>query len=106
MFLQTLLDHAHESGTGIFETEGHGDIAETREWGDKRCFYFIWPIQSNLVVPGVRIQKRQSLTTHGGIYDLIYAGEREMILGADPIDVLKINAHSERLCGAPGLIVY
>ena len=49
------------------------------------------------MVPGVRIQKRQSLTTRGGIYDLIYAGEREMILGADPIDVLEIDAHSERL---------
>jgi hypothetical protein len=57
MCLQTLLHHAHESGAGVLETEWHGDIAETPEWGDKSCFYFIWPIQSDLVVPGVRIQK-------------------------------------------------
>jgi hypothetical protein len=95
--LQTLLNHAHESGTSIFKTEWHSDIAETPEWGDKGSFYFIWPIQSDLVVPGVRIQKRQSFTTRSGIYDLINAGEREMILGADPIDVLEIDAHSERL---------
>jgi hypothetical protein len=82
-------------GPSIFQPEWHSD--KKHEWGDERCFYFIRTIHSDLVVPGVRIQKRQPLTPGRIIYYLIYAREREMILLAGPIDVFKIDTHLERI---------
>ena len=32
------MNHPHERGSGILETEWHGDIAEAPEWSDESCF--------------------------------------------------------------------
>ena len=92
---QALLYHVHECGTSILETKGHGDITKTPEWGDESCFYLIGPIQSDLMVPGVSVQKGQSLTSRSRVNYLIDAGEREVIFRACPIYMLEVNTHTE-----------
>ena len=49
--LKELLNHAHEGSVGILETERHGDITETPEWGDESRFDLVGSIQTDLMVP-------------------------------------------------------
>ena len=60
-------------GIGILQTKWHGDIAKTPEWGDEGRFYFIGSIQMDLMIPGIRIQKRQMLTPRSLVNNLINA---------------------------------
>ena len=92
---QALLYHAHECGTRILETKGHSNIGKAPEQGDESCFYFVGSIQSDLVVPGICVQKGQSLTSRSRVDYLIDAGKREVIFWAGPIDMLEVNTHTE-----------
>ena len=92
---QALLYHAHECGTSILESKGHGDITKAPEWGDESYFYFIGSIQSDLMVPGICIQERQPLTSCSRVDYLIDARKREVILRAGPIDMLEVDTHTE-----------
>ena len=58
-------------------------------------FYLIGSIQSDLMIPGIGVQKRQPLTSRSRVDDLIDAGERKMIFRAGPIDMFKVNAHAK-----------
>ena len=49
------------------------------------------------MVPRVRVQKGQSLTSRSRVDYLIDVGEREVIFRAGPIDMLEVNAHAELL---------
>ena len=53
--------------------------------------------QSDLMVPGIGVQERQSLTSHSRVDYLVDAGERKMIFRAGPIDMFKVNAHANCL---------
>ena len=89
------MNHPHERGSGILETEWHGDIAEAPEWSDESCLDLVGSIQTDLMVPGIGVQGRQSLTSHGRVDYLVDAGERKMIFRAGPIDMFEINAHAK-----------
>ena len=49
------------------------------------------------MIARVGIEKRQTLATRSRIDSLIYAGERKMVFRADLIEMLEVDAHSERL---------
>ena len=89
------MNHPHERGSGILETEWHGDITEAPEWSDESCFYLIGSIQSDLMIPGIGVQKGQALTPRSRVDYLVDAGERKVIFRAGPIDMLEINAHAK-----------
>ena len=89
------MNHSHKRSSGILEAEWHGDIAEAPEWSDESCFYLIGSVQTDLMVTGIGISKRQALASRSRVDYLVDAGERKMIFRAGPIDVLEINAHSE-----------
>ena len=82
-------------GTDILEAEGHSNIAKIPERGDESCFYLIGSIQSDLMIPGISVQKRQSLTSRSRVDYLVDAGEGKMIFRARPIDMFKVNAHAK-----------
>ena len=94
---QTLLNHPHERGSGILEAEWHGDITEAPEWGDESCFDLVGSKQMDLMVPGISVQERQSLTSRSRVDYLVDAGKRKMIFRAGPIDMLKIDAHAKQI---------
>ena len=52
---QTLLNHPHECGSDILETERHGNITEAPEWNDEGCFDLVRSIQTDLMVPGIGV---------------------------------------------------
>ena len=61
----------------------------------KAVFYLIESIQSDLMIPGIGVQKRQSLAPRNLVDDLVDAGERNMIFRAGPVDMLEVNAHAK-----------
>ena len=75
--------------------EWHGDITEAPKWSDESCFYLIGSIQSDLMIPGISVQKGQALTPHSRVNNLTDAREREVIFRAGPIDMLEVNAHAK-----------
>ena len=89
------MNHPHKCGTSVLETEWYGDIAEAPEWSDESCFDFVRSIQTDLMIPGIGVQKGQSLTPRSRVDNLVDTGERKMIFRAGPIDMLEINAHAK-----------
>ena len=89
------MNHSHERGSGVLEAERYGDITEASEWSDESCFYLIGSIQSDLMIPGIGVQKGQALTPRSRVDYLVDAREREMIFWAGPIDMFEINAHAK-----------
>ena len=47
------------------------------------------------MIPGIHVQKRQTLTPRSRIDNLVDAGERKMIFRTCPIDMLEVNAHAK-----------
>ena len=94
---QTLLNHPHECGSGILEAECHGDITKAPKWGDESRFDLIGPKQMDLMVHGISVQERQSLTSRSRVDYLVDAGKRKMSFRAGPIDMLKIDAHAKQI---------
>ena len=47
------------------------------------------------MIPGISVQKGQTLTPRSQIDYFIDVRERKMILQAGPIDMLEINAHAK-----------
>ena len=92
---QTLLDHPHECGSGVLQIEWHSDITEAPKWGDESCFYLIGSIQTDLMIPGISVQKGQTLAPRSRVDYLVDARERKVIFRAGPIDMLEINAHTK-----------
>ena len=72
-----------------------GDITEVPKWSDESCFYLIGSIQSDLMIPGISVQKGQVLTPRSRVDYLVDAGERKVIFRAGPIDMLEVNAHAK-----------
>ena len=81
------MNHSHERGSGILETEWHGDMAEAPEWSDESCFDFVRSIQTDLMIPGIGVRSR--------VDNLVDARERKMIFWAGPIDMFEIYAHAK-----------
>ena len=71
------------------------DVTEAPKWGDKSCLYFVGPVQTDLVVPGVGVQKGQTLASCSRVDYLIDARERKVIFRACPIDMFEVNAHAK-----------
>ena len=86
------MNHPHECGSSILQAEWHGDITETPEWGDESRFDLIRSKQTDLMVPGISVQERKSLTSRSRVDYLVDAGERKVIFRASPIDMLEVNA--------------
>ena len=51
----------------------------------------------DLMVPGISVQERKSLTSRSRVDYLVDAGKRKMIFRAGSIDMLKIDAHAKRI---------
>ena len=49
----------------------------------------------DLVVPGVGIQKGQTLAPRSRVDYLVDAWERKVVLWVGPIDMLEVNAHAK-----------
>ena len=92
---QALLNHPHKCGSGNLQAEWHCDIIEAAKRGDKRCLYFVGSVQTDLVVPGVGIQKGQTLAPCSRVDYLVDARERKVVFRAGPIDMVEIDAHAK-----------
>ena len=86
VFPQLQLEHpCHHSlicGSCIFQTEWHHFVMVVPDGGNKKIFLLLIQNQRYLVIALEDIQKAHPRMADSGIYQLVYLGHREWILGA------------------------
>jgi hypothetical protein len=78
----------------IVEAKRHGYIAISPEQGDKRSHKLVRLFHHDLMVTGVSIKERESLTTQIGVNYLINAWQRKWMFRTSLIESSIINTHS------------
>src|SRR3954462_14082485 len=91
--MRASLDRTLICGTSILQTERHGDITISPEWGYECSLYLIFNNKFDLVIAGCGIQKRQQFTPGRRVDHLINTGKR--ILWACLVQASVIDTHAQ-----------
>jgi predicted nucleic acid-binding Zn ribbon protein len=89
-------DTSHASlkhGARVFEPKRHCLVAVSAERNDERGCKLVRYAHRYLVVPGVRIEKKEGFTLSCRIDYLIYARQRKRILGTCLVKARVVNTH-------------
>jgi len=94
---ETLLHASLKCGSGVSQSEYHGQVTEGSEWRDEGSLQPVGWVQLDLVIPGVCIQKTQPLASGCRVNHLVDSWQSEWAFGSCFVEAGIINTHGPLL---------